>query len=522
MSTVTKKELIDNIADATGEKRVVVKKVVQSFLDSIVVELGKGNRLEFRDFGVFEIKQRRARMAQNPRTLQPVEVPPKRTVKFKVGRLMKQTLSEPAPDVDNPADLEPDTPAADATLGDLKQQQRLRELRVAEPSGKMIRVDGRDLLNLAGNDYLGLSQHPALIHAAISATRVYGIGSGASRLVSGNHPLHQRAEQRFAKFKHAEAALLLPTGYAANLAVLTTLAGANDLIVMDKLVHASLIDAARASEAGVRTYPHLNLDRAEQLLVKHKTGRRFLVTDSVFSMDGDCADLPALCELADRTNASLIVDEAHGTGVLGPDGSGLAAEQGVADRVYTCGTGGVVISTASKALGSLGGLVTAARPIIDLILNKARPFIYSTAVPPAQAVAVAAAVGVVRTEPERRKRLAELAVKTRDALRDAGCSAHPCETPTPFIPLIAGDEQAALTLQAKLLDAGIFAPAIRPPTVAPGQCRTLDRVFNLRDRPNRSIPAFTLDRVQYPDRAPRTIGSEHWASISRSDNSPAS
>ncbi|MGB0768436.1 MAG: aminotransferase class I/II-fold pyridoxal phosphate-dependent enzyme, partial [Phycisphaeraceae bacterium] len=267
--------------------------------------------------------------------------------------------------------------ACRAELDRLAEADRLRQLRAAEPDGRHVVVVGERLLNLASNDYLGLAQHPALIRAGVEAMQRYGVGSGASRLVSGTQPLHEQIEQRFAAFKHAEAALLLPTGYTANLAALTTLAGPSDLIVIDKLVHASLIDAARASNAALRTFPHRRLDRAAQLLERHPTGRRFIVTDSVFSMDGDCADLPALCDLADRYHASLIVDEAHGTGVLGDDGSGLAHAQGVAQRLYTCGTGGLAISTASKALGSLGGIITGDRTVIDVIVNKARPFIYS-------------------------------------------------------------------------------------------------------------------------------------------------
>lgn len=303
----------------------------------------------------------------------------------------------------------------------------------------------------------------------------HGVGAGASRLLSGTQRVHDELEKRFAAFKHAEAALILPTGYTANLAVLTTLAKAGDLIVMDKLVHASLIDAARASAAEVRTFPHLDLDRAEQVLQRHTGGRRFIVTDSVFSMDGDCADLPALCDLADRYSASLIVDEAHGTGMLGGRGSGLAEQQNVPARVCTCGTGGVVVSTASKAMGSLGGIITAQKAVIDLFINKARPFIYSTAVPPAQAASLHAALDLIRDEPDRRHRLAELASKLRQRLQHAGWpidgTRGPQAHPTPIIPLLVGSETAALELYAKLLDAGIFAPAIRPPTVAPGQCR---------------------------------------------------
>lgn len=361
----------------------------------------------------------------------------------------------------------------DTQIRQLAQANQLRKLREVRTSGRWIEFDGRVTLNLASNDYLGLSQHPRLIDAAVSATREYGVGAGASRLVSGTHPLHTEVERTFARFKHAEAALLLPTGYSANLAALTSVAGPGDIIVLDKLVHASLIDAARASSAEVRTFPHLNLERAEHLLTRHRTGRRFLVTDSVFSMDGDYADLPSLCDLADRTNAVLIVDEAHGTGVLGKNGAGLASAQGVAERIYTCGSGGIVVSTASKALGSLGGIITAAQPVIDLLINKARPFIYSTAVPPAQAATIRAAIDVICDEPVRRARLSAICVQIRQALANHGWPIQQQipDLATPIIPLIVGEESAALAFAQHLLTQGIYAPAIRPPTVAPGQSR---------------------------------------------------
>ncbi len=362
---------------------------------------------------------------------------------------------------------------ASAQLERLSDLNLRRGLRLAQPDGPCIEVGGRRLLNLSGNDYLGLSRHPRLIAAAVEAAERFGVGAGASRLVSGTSPLHDEVERRFAVFKHAEACLLLPTGYTANLAVLTTLAGPGDQVVLDKLLHASLIDAARASGAEVRTYPHLNLARAEQLLTRQTTGRRLLITDSVFSMDGDCADLPAMCDLADRTGAVLIIDEAHGTGVLGDDGSGLAAAQGVAERVYTCGAGGVVVSTASKALGSLGGLITANRPVIDLLINKARALIYSTAVPPAQAAAIGAALDAICDDPDRRIRLTELSSRTRSRLRDQGwpIGGDDDSPATPIIPLAVGGSADALALAGRLNEQGIYAPAIRPPTVAPGSAR---------------------------------------------------
>lgn len=358
---------------------------------------------------------------------------------------------------------------ASETLRQLAQAYRLRELSAAEPLGRHIRIDGRDLLNLGGNDYLALSRHPRLIQAATRAIDEHGVGAGASRLLCGTLPIHEEAERRFAAFKHAEAALLLPTGYTANLAVLTTLAGPGDLVVMDKLVHASLIDAARASGAEVRTFPHLNLERAEALLERLAEGKRFLVTDSVFSMDGDCADLRGLCDLADRSHAVLVVDEAHATGVLGHDGGGLVSELGLTDRIYQCGAGGIVVSTASKALGSLGGIITATKPVIDLIVNKGRPFIYSTAVPPAQAASIIAALDVLSDSSTLRGRLRDIIFEVRLALKDAGWQT--LASHTPIVPLPVGSEEAATRLAQRLRDKGIYAPAIRPPTVAPGSSR---------------------------------------------------
>lgn len=338
---------------------------------------------------------------------------------------------------------------------------------------------GRELLNLAGNDYLGLAEHPHLKETAIRAIEQHGVGATASRLVAGHLDLHAQIESRFAAFKHAEAGLLLPTGYAANLAVLTALAGPGDLICQDKLNHASLLDAAQASGARVRTFPHRDYAKLERLLKKHADrgvstsgggplGQRFIVTDAVFSMDGNVADLPALCALAERHDAVLVVDEAHGTGVLGGDGAGLASAQGVADRVP------ITVSTASKALGGLGGLVTGPRVVIDTLINRARPLIYSTAVPPAQAATIGAALDVIRDEPERRLWLAELSKRLRTQLAAAGwaglCGGDDLY-PTPIVPLIVGSSEAAVALQKQLEHHHILAVAIRPPTVAPRSAR---------------------------------------------------
>ncbi|MEM8737541.1 MAG: 8-amino-7-oxononanoate synthase [Planctomycetota bacterium] len=364
-------------------------------------------------------------------------------------------------------------------LDGLDRQTLRRWLRPLPSTGRLVRLAGRELLNLAGNDYLGLAEHPHLKETAIRAIEQHGVGATASRLVAGHLDLHAQIESRFAAFKHAEAGLLLPTGYAANLAVLTALAGPGDLICQDKLNHASLLDAAQASGARVRTFPHRDYAKLERLLKKHADrgvstsgggplGQRFIVTDAVFSMDGNVADLPALCALAERHDAVLVVDEAHGTGVLGGDGAGLASAQGVADRVP------ITVSTASKALGGLGGLVTGPRVVIDTLINRARPLIYSTAVPPAQAATIGAALDVIRDEPERRLWLAELSKRLRTQLAAAGwaglCGGDDLY-PTPIVPLIVGSSEAAVALQKQLEHHHILAVAIRPPTVAPRSAR---------------------------------------------------
>ncbi len=372
--------------------------------------------------------------------------------------------------------------ALNVSLAQREAESLLRKLRVVSCHGPMLTTDdGRELINFTSNDYLGLTEHPAMKQAVIDAVQAHGTGSGASLLITGRSPLHKQAEQSFAKFKHAEAALLLPTGYMANHAVLTALIGPGDLVCLDKLCHASLIDAAKASGAEVRTFPHLTNNKLKRLLSKHAAQaacgladdkssppppNRFIVTDSVFSMDGDCADLPRLCDIADEFDAVLIVDEAHGTGVLGDTGSGLIEAQGVTNRVP------ITISTASKAMGSLGGIITADQPIIDTIVNHARSLIYTTAIPPAQAAVIQQAVELIQLDPAPRKHLSELTIRLR-----AGLAKQGWQLPdqgghiTPIVPLIVGEAAPAADLADHLMHNGIAAPAIRPPTVAPGSSR---------------------------------------------------
>ncbi len=399
------------------------------------------------------------------------------------------------PDV--PTDLHPPTAGTDRLLAELTDDLArldpdglLRRLHLVSSAGPVVTTgDGKQLLNFTSNSYLGINEHPAMKAAVVSAVNRWGTGTGASLLISGRLPIHVQTERVFAKFKHAQAALLLPSGYTANLAVLTALAGPGDLICLDKLCHASLIDAARASGATVRTYPHLKTDKLERLLQRHSSTntstnacglagdhrspsnyvrppRRFIVTDTVFSMDGDTADLPTLCDLAEQYNAITIVDEAHGTGLLGDTGSGLCGAQGVTDRIH------VTISTASKALGGLGGIITAAQPIIDTLINLARPLIYTTAIPPAQAAAIAQAVELIQAEPGLRHRVRDLTIRLRDGLKLQGWKLIPQgDFIIPIVPLVVGDAHETLALAEHLYANGILAAPIRPPTVAPGTCR---------------------------------------------------
>ncbi len=400
-----------------------------------------------------------------------------------------------------PADLHPPSTKPDRLLHELADELArlepdglLRRLHLVSSAGPIVTTgDGKQLLNFTSNSYLGLNEHPAMKAAVVAAVNELGTGSGASLLVSGRLPIHAKAERTFARFKHAQAALLLPSGYTANLAALTALAGPGDLICLDKLCHASLIDAARASGAEVRTFPHLTTDKLQRLLQRHNSAnaspnisanacglagdrrspsdnarppRRFIVTDSVFSMDGDTADLPALCDLAQQFDAVMVVDEAHGTGLLGETGSGLCEAQNVLGKVH------VTISTASKALGGLGGIITAAQPIIDTIVNHARPLIYTTAIPPAQAAAIDQAVTLIQADPAPRQRVQQLTLRLRNGLKSQGWKLIPQgEFIIPIIPLVVGEAQAAVALAEHLYAHGILAAPIRPPTVSPGSSR---------------------------------------------------
>lgn len=348
---------------------------------------------------------------------------------------------------------------------------RLREqslYRAARPSslapGPWIEREGRRLLNLGSNNYLGLTGHPRAREAAAEAVARWGTGSSGSRLTSGALVLHEELERELARLKGAEAALLFPTGYMANVGTIPALAGRGDLILSDALNHASLIDGCRLSRAEVRVYRHADPDHARSLLTDRDRFRRvLLVTDGVFSMDGDLAPLPDLCSLCEERDAWLMVDDAHGTGVLGAGGAGTAEHLGVADRVP------IRMGTLSKALAAEGGFIAGSSELVDYLRNRARSFIFATAPAPATAAAALASLEILKAEPERRAGLLARARALRSALRQAGFSVP--EGETPIIPVAAGEAKTALALAAALEERGVWAPAIRPPTVPEGTSR---------------------------------------------------
>jgi 8-amino-7-oxononanoate synthase len=351
-------------------------------------------------------------------------------------------------------------------LESLGEQGLLRCRRtVSRKPGGWCEVDGRRLRDFASNDYLGLSLDPRLIASAREAAAEYGAGSGGSQLVVGRSPWHARLESRLAQFESREAALLFPTGFAANVGTITALAGPGDLICSDRLNHASLIDGCRLSGAEVYIYDHDRLAELEACLSTAKQNRRkLIVTDGVFSMDGVVAPLPELCSLADRYSADLLVDEAHATGVFGRRGRGVAELLGVEDRVA------VRVGTLSKAIGSAGGFVTGNRLLIDWLWNRARTQIFSTAAPPAACAAACAAIDIIEKEPARRERLFSLSQRLRQGIAALGL-----ETVRggqgPIVPVILHAPRSAVLVARRMEEQGFLVGAMRPPSVPAGTSR---------------------------------------------------
>ncbi|MEW6442891.1 MAG: 8-amino-7-oxononanoate synthase [bacterium] len=356
-------------------------------------------------------------------------------------------------------------PLVEQELEALARAGRHRSLRsVQSAQAERIVLDGRTVLLFCSNNYLGLADHPALKAAATEAIEKHGCGSGASRLISGNMRLHEQLEERLARFKGYPACLLFNSGYAANVGILSSLMAESDAIYSDALNHASIIDGCRLSRARVHIYRHADPGHLESLLADAARYRkRLIVTDSLFSMDGDLAPLADLAFLAGRHDCLLMVDEAHATGVLGRNGRGGAEHFGVEEAVD------VSMGTLGKALGSFGAFAASSATLRDYFINRARSLIYSTSLPPAVLAAAMKALDIVETEPARRLRLRENAAIFAEGLRALGCSGS--APATPIQRLLFGDERLTMEGCERLLARGVYAQGIRPPTVPPGTSR---------------------------------------------------
>lgn len=344
-------------------------------------------------------------------------------------------------------------------LDQLEARSLRRTRRVVVPlrPGRCL-IDGRECWNFAANDYLGLAQDPQVIQAVREKLET-GIGARASALVTGRTELHQQLEERLAAFKNTESAMLFPTGFAANFATISTLVGSEDVVFCDRLNHASLIDGARYSKARLRVFPHREIAALEHELQK-ATGfrRRLILTDSLFSMDGDVAHLCELAELADRFDAMLLVDEAHATGVFGASGAGLLEEQQVHSPAV------LSVGTLSKAIGSQGGFVAASNDVCEWLWNTARMNLYSTALSLPACVAALTAIDVIEREPQRREWIRTQSQLVKNELRSQGWSI-PADVSGPILPVMIGDAEPTLQMADRLFRRGVFVAAIRPPTV---------------------------------------------------------
>lgn len=351
-------------------------------------------------------------------------------------------------------------------LAELARDGLLLHPRTLEgPTGARARFDGRDVINLASNNYLGLASHPRLNRAAADAALAYGAGTGAVRTIAGSMTMHRELERRFAAFKHAEDALMFQSGFTANAGTVAAILGKDDVIVSDRLNHASIIDGARLSRAEIAVYPHKDVEAADALLAgSARPGRRqLLITDGVFSMDGDIAPLPDLVEVAERRGAIMMLDDAHATGVLGTRGAGTVDHFGLHGRVD------IQVGTLSKAIGVLGGFIAGPPHLIEWLQNRGRPYLFSTSAPPAVVAACLEALDVIAEEPDRLERLWRNTSLFKAGLRDLGFDTGASETP--ITPAITRDEEATQTFARRLFEEGVFCPAIVFPTVPRGEAR---------------------------------------------------
>jgi glycine C-acetyltransferase len=351
-------------------------------------------------------------------------------------------------------------------LAELEAQGLAIHPRTLEgPTGARARFDGRDVINLASNNYLGLANHPRMNAAAAKAAAELGAGTGAVRTIAGTMTAHRELERRFAWFKHAEDALMFQSGFTANAGTVAAILDREDVIVSDRLNHASIIDGARLSRAEIKVFEHKDAEHADALLEETaRPGRRqLLITDGVFSMDGDIAPLPALVEVAEKHGAVMMIDDAHASGVLGTGGAGTVDHFGLHGRVD------IQVGTLSKAIGVLGGFIAGPRHLIEWLVNRGRPFLFSTSAPPSVTAACLEALDILRDEPERLSRLWSNTDLFKAGLHDLGFDTGMSQTP--ITPVITGDEEKTQAFARRLFEEGVFTPAIVYPTVAKGAAR---------------------------------------------------
>jgi glycine C-acetyltransferase len=378
--------------------------------------------------------------------------------------------------------------------------QRLHVLESAcEPMSK---YDGREVINLASNNYLGLANHPKLKEAAISAIQKYGAGSGAVRTISGTMSLHMELERRIAEFKKSEACVVFQSGFAANAGTVSAILGPEDHIISDALNHASIIDGCRLSRGKIHVFPHKDTTRAEAILkeLSDKPGHKLLITDGVFSMDGDIGPLPELVNIAERYGAIMMVDDAHSSGVLGRNGRGTVDHFGLHGRVD------IQVGTLSKAIGVLGGYVCGSRDLIEFLYHRARPFLFSTSHPPSVAASCLAAFAILEHEPERIDQLWENTRYFKAGLKSAGFDTGLSETP--ITPVMVGEAKTAHEFSRRLFDNGLFATGIGFPTVPEGKARIrtivtaththemLDRALEILERVAKEMGILKFGRDQ--------------------------
>jgi len=372
-------------------------------------------------------------------------------------------------------------------LNQWRQEGTYQRLRVLQSeSAAESRFDGKTVINLASNNYLGLTTHPKLREAALEATRKYGVGSGAVRTISGTMSLHMELEERIAAFKNVEACVVFQSGFAANAGTVSAILGQEDHIISDELNHASIIDGCRLSRAKIHVFPHKDVAAAERILseLDGAPGRKLLITDGVFSMDGDIGPLPGLVAAAEKHGAIMMVDDAHASGVLGRNGRGTIDHFNVHGRVQ------VQVGTLSKAIGVLGGYVCGSRDLIEFLYHRARPFLFSTSHPPSVAASCIAAFDVLENEPERIQALWDNTKYFKTGLTAAGFDTGVSETP--ITPVIVGETKLAHDLSRMLFEEGVLATGIGFPTVPKGKARvrTIVTATHTREELDRALDAF--------------------------------